>query len=612
MIPHTGAEAELTRIVGGPHPVELYERLTAALTAGAAPEADRAGHGRRTHHALRRLAKALPPARDLLGDPYLLALMSTSTATADPPLYLAALSHYVLCLGSVLSLAGDPAELRSQLDALESGYAKGVFLATETGDAGSHLALRTTARFDAEQREFVLTTPDAGAAKFAGVGALGEPQTAVVCARLQTAHQDCGVFSFLVNLCDEQGLLPGVRISAPLDLGTLPLDHALVRFDGVRLPYRNWLRDTARIDDHGTFHDPLLGPDARLHRTLSVGQALWATLPSALAAMARQCAVLTLRHSTHRRSNGRLAPGSPVLAYRIQQHAVLGALAESFALTCMGNAALDAWQRSPGAARSAGTAFSPWAAVDPVLSVYKAHAASTTARLAAECQHRCGLAGYLDLNRLAAYQGFAHAFDSAGGDNRLILLDTGLTLAERPRPADGGTAPPSRIPPRSLTWWPTAARAHEARLTAGLRRALHRGEEHGLRGLELWNPLLTTAYELGAAHASRLAAEQVARTVGEVRDPELAAALRPLAALYGVAEARRLSGGLLSTQVLGPGTVRALPRAMDELCDLLLPRLRLLEGVMGSPGTGRPVPLGAADYARALADSLAWSSGGRA
>ncbi|MGW1376848.1 acyl-CoA dehydrogenase family protein [Streptomyces sp. NPDC002446] len=604
---------ELEDLINGASPDPLRGRLLTALKAtGEPPAAGSADRAHHIHRRLRRLAETLPPPAELLRDPQRLALFSECVAVADPPLYMAALSHYALCLGSVIALTDDPARLGSQWDALASARSKGVFMVTEIGDASSHLGIRTTAAFDPHTGEFVLSTPGPGAAKFSSVGSSRMPQTAVVCARLLTGGADRGVFSFVVDLTDEHGPLPGVEISRGIELPSLPLDYALVRFHGVRLRHEQWLADRARIDRAGTFHDPLGTPQARLQRTLCVGQVLWATLPSAMAAMARECAVRALRFSARRPAHGRLAPGASVLAFRNQQHALLGCLAESFALTCAGRTAREIWTRSRATAAgrtatAAGTdemTFAPWTAVDRPLAVLKAHTVRGTARVAAECQHRSGVAGFLHPNLLAGYHGFAHAFDSAGGDSQLIVLDAGRALAEEGGPAPGAGGPAPDVPVDHPAWWPAVTRAQEAWLTAELHRSLERRTQSGLSGLELWNPLLDAARELGEAYGSRLVAESLSGALAAVDDPGLLAALRPLAALYGAVEARRLSGRLLATGVLGPSTVRALPAVLDGLCDRLLPHLPLLEEALSAPRGAPPAPLGADDYAAALTESL--------
>ncbi|MFF2808374.1 acyl-CoA dehydrogenase [Streptomyces sp. NPDC058000] len=612
MTTYTQPLGELGEIVSGSRPYTLRSRLLTALAADREETAHTPEDpARRVHRRLRLIVDNLPTVGELFRDPEQLAVVGECVALADPPLYMAVLNHYVLCLGSVVTLTDDPAALGRPWQALATGRAKGVFLVTEVGDAGSHLGIRTTARFDPDTREFVLDTPVLGAAKFSSVGGSGVPQSAAVCARLVVDGTARGVFSFVVELTDAAGPRPGVTVSPSIGMPSLPLDYALVRFDGVRVPYVQWLRDRAHIDADGTFHDPLGGPDARLQRTLSVGQILWATLPSAVAAMARQCAVAALRFSAHRRAHGRLAPGVRVLEFRNQQHALLGALAESFALTCAGRTAREIWARSRTAAahraparRTEGMTFSPWTAVDRPLAVLKAVTVRGAARVAAECQHRCGLAGFLHPNLLDGYHGFAHAFDTAGGDSQLILLDAGRALAQERGGGAGRTVPPVDVPADQPGWWPAVARAQEGCLRDELQRSVRRGVQAGRTGLELWNPLLDTAHGLGEAYGARLVADATAAAVEAVHDPELRCVLRPLAALYGAVEARRAAGRLLAAGTLAPATVRALPTVIDGLCDRLLPHLPLLCEAMGAPSGAVPAPLGADDYAAALYDFL--------
>ncbi|MGW7518614.1 acyl-CoA dehydrogenase family protein [Streptomyces sp. NPDC054796] len=618
------ALAELHRIIDGTGPPRLRERLAEALAADASEPSGAADtKPSLTHRQLRALAQALPSPWELCENPEALVTLNEQVALADPVLCMAVINHYVLCLNSVLSLSADPAALASEVEDLGAGRTKGTYLVTEIGEAGSHLCPRTTAEFDPTRREFVLRTPDSGAAKFSGVGRTRTPQSAVVVARLLAGGTDRGVFSFLVDLSDASGPAPGVELSDVLAVRDLPVSSALVRFDGVRLPYERWLGDGATIDAEGVFHDPLPSPEARHQRTLHVGRTLWGTLPTAMAAMARTCAVRALRHAAHRSSHGRLAPGSPVLAYRPQQHALLGALAESFALTCAGNAAREMWLRTmedphrTATGAGAESAFAPWASVDAALAVHKVLAVDGAARVTAECQHRSGLGGFLEINGLPGYRGFAHSFVSAGGDNRLIMLDTGRSLAEQPPPEQppsgrGVSGSPVTEPVDSPDWWPAVAAALEHDLTTRLHHELKDREKLGLSAFELWNPLLEHARELGEAHADQLAATAVARTLADVGSPELRAALEPLAALYGTLQAGRQAGALLASGVLTPETVRSLAQVRDRLCDRVRSHLPLLEAAMAPPERSGTAPLGRPKYAEALAGSLGWHRGGAA
>ena len=621
-----GAREELARLVHGPCTPAYLESLRELLTQGPEPgAAERHGsRGSRSVQSLLRLVRGLPPARRLFQDPAQLAALHSWAVVADPALCMAALLHYQLCLTSMLELAPDHGELKESFEAFESGATTSGYLITEVGQSNSHLATGTRADFDAATREFVLHTPEPGAAKFGAIHRTGLPHSAVVLARLFVASADCGVFAFVVDLSDADGPLPGVEISSPVDLVSLPLNYAQIRFHHLRLPYRRWLRDSADISEQGSFHDPLGSTDRRLQRTLCTGQALWGVLPSAAAAAARQAAVLALSYSRRRRTQGRLAPGTPLLEYRTQQHSLLGAVADAFALTCAAERARSLWAESlapnaAGAPQSDGTAqpdgamaFGPWAAVSSPLAAYKALAVGEAARITADCQLRCGFSGHLDINRLAAYHGFFHAFISAGGDNQLILYDLGRALALASSPDDGPPPGPNRPEPADPAWWPTVIRAHEQLLAQQLNRAQAEAARPGRSDFEVWNPLLERAAELGRAHAERLAADDVSRTLARVQDPQLRSVLALLAALHGTAAAGRWTGSLLASETLQPAEVRCLTRETDRLCDRLLPWLPLLEDAFGYPAEVSGAPLAAADYNRAWASTLTWQHGGAA
>ncbi|MDO0909388.1 acyl-CoA dehydrogenase [Streptomyces sp. DT2A-34] len=609
----TATHDELHRLVHGPVDPAFLASLHKALATGPEPQtAASVGDGERILRRLRVLGELLPPARRLFDEPAQLATVHAWSAVADPSLCLAALVHYLLCLGSMAQLSGESEPLETHMAALESGRAKGVYLITEVGRANSHLAPGTRADFDPGTGGFVLHTPDPRAAKFGSAGTRGVPQTAVVLARLFVGGTDRGVFAFVVGLTDGDGLLPGIEMSSPLGLSALPLDYVQVRFHHVRVPYAHWLGDGARIGDDGAFHDPAGSADLRLQRTLRVGQGLWATMPAVAAATSRQAAVLAVNYARQRRTQGRLAPGAPLLSYRTQQRAVLGALADAFALTCAAHRAAGLWAESATGPQlrpaDAAMGFTPWTAVHQPLAAYKAVAVRTAARVIADCRRRCGFAGHLDVNRLAAYHGFHHAFDPAGGDSQLIFYDIGRALAEQRSPAPASPTPPDP-PPVSPHWWATVVRRHEALLTGRLRQLSDPGARD-TADFDVWNPLLEEAGELGGTHAMRLVAEDLTRVLDRIQDRTLTDALTPLAALHGVMTARRWAGPLLTLGTLGRTDIEALSGAADRLCDAVLPHLPLLTEAFAHPEDLVGAPMAATDCTAAMDATLTWTRGG--
>lgn len=604
------AHDELRQLLHGPCDPSFLSSLHKVLAADPRPDADRTGSaGKSLLHRLGQLGTLLPPADRLLDTPDRLATVHAWAAVADPSLCLAALVHHMLCLGSMTRLGSPPDPRR---ESLLTGRAKGVYLITEAGQANSHLATRTRAEYDPRTGDFVLHTPDPGAAKFGSAGTLDVPQTAVVLAQLVVAGVERGVFAFVVDLTGDHGPLPGIELSSPLGLGALPLDYVLVRFQHVRVPHNDWLADGAAVGDDGAFHDPAGDSEQRLQRTLRVGQGLWAAMPAVAAATTRQSAVQAVNYARQRSTQGRLAPGVPLLAYRTQQRAVLGALADAFALTCASGGARAVWSDSlaaPAPRAGDGTGamgFTPWAAVSRPLAAYKAVAVRTAARVTRDCQSRCGFSGHLDVNRLAVYHGFHHAFDAAGGDSRLIFYDIGRALAEAGSASAGHTPPP---PPSvaSPRWWPAIVRRHQEALTRDLAERLRAaGPDVTFEG---WNPLMEDAGLLGEVYADALVAEDVARTLDGIRDRDLAQALGPLAALHGVTTARRRVGSLLAHGTLRPADARALTAVADELCDAIVPVLPLLTEVFAYPEDLAAAPLAAADYNAALRATLTWTRG---
>lgn len=606
----------LHSLLHGACPPTFLAALHQALRHDPAPVgADPSGRDAHLTRRLRRLAESLPTAREMFRTPAQLAALIAWSAAAEPALCMTLINHTILGLGSMVHLAPDHTPLDKKFEQLESVQAKCSYLITEVGQSNSHLATRTRAVFDPHTREFVLTTPDPEAVKFSSVAAHGIPRTGVALARLMVAGGDCGVFPFVVDLSDESGLLPGVEMTGPVELSALPLDYAQVRFDGIRLPWEHWLRDDATLSADGVFHDPLGSPDRRLQRTLCVGQGLWGTLPAAAAALARQAGVLAVRYARTRRTQGRLAPGTALLEYRSHQHAVLGALADAFALTCSAANALELWttslstttENSP--ADSDTMAFAPWSAVSRPLSAYKAHSTREAARVVALCQRHCGFAGLLDTNRLAAYRGFLQAFDPAGGDNQLIFYDLGRALVEEPPPPAEATSVPS---PRDSQWWEQLMLRHTGRLAHRLARRRDESAaagHHPKDSFAVWNPLLDEAAELGTAYAAHLAAKDVVRVLASLSDVRTRTALEPLAALHGVLAAHRHAGSLLAAGTLVSGDLDALARLTDELCDAVLPHLSWLEDAFALPPGIAAAPLGAEDYGDALSRTLNWKRG---
>lgn len=554
------------------------------------------------------LAASLNTVSEQLGDyDYLSAVLNTA-AVAKPPLFMSALLHYTLCGGTLIN-AGNYDKDNKYLQGLSDGGSKGVYLITEIGSSGSHMNTRTRAVYEPTQRAFVITTPDSSGIKFSSVGSHGGPCVSIVFARLIHAGNDQGVYPFVVPLTGKKGPLPGVDVSQPLDISDLPLKYSLIKFSGVRVPYDNWLSSGASIDTE-CFHDPNSRKEERLTRGISAGGTImYAMIPGAMAAISRVSSVLALRYSSQRISNGRLAPGSALITYRTQQSTLLASLAESLALTCVAREA----HRLLGSRdddKHRGTksmTFAPWTSVNSHLALYKAISSEGAVRSVTASQRRCGVHGMLRTNKVSEYAGLARSFITAGGDNHLIFLDTGMSIAESDTPYS--THYDSDLDVMSPEWWPGVSLSYRGYLTKSLRDDINKSNANGI---DLWNPLLGDAENLGRIHGLHLTARVLADTVKSIKDHDLRSVLNLLVSLYGVNQAKLLSGPLLSFGIITPKIDRSFTRVINNICVQLIQHLPLLYKMSGFPKDVIDSPLDASNYAASLSDALTWSTGGPA
>ncbi|GAA4062907.1 acyl-CoA dehydrogenase [Actinomadura miaoliensis] len=546
-----------------------------------------------TYRRLRHAGLAAPPAARLLDDPPLLCALLDRAATADPALFHLMLLHYTLALGPVLRFGdhehhgrdgrdeqdGDDGRgPRPEREALESMASYGALLMTEVGRSNSHLSPRTLARYDAASGDFVLSTPDARAAKFpTNTGHPGLPKTAAIYATLVHEGVERGVFVFVAPLRREDGsVCDGVRIVPAPEVSGLQVDYAAVRLDGLRVPYRAWLRDGARIDADGSFHDPAGGPAQRLTRSMGVAPPVWRAVISMSAAVTRASAAILLRHSADRTTLGRLAPRRALTDYRNQREAVLEALASAYALTAVARRVTAPSPPAPGVqpdlqAQAGGgpvTAWAPWSAVDRDLALLKAAATAEAHETVSRCRVHAGAPGFAATDRLNGYRALAHAYTNAGGDNQLILFDTARAMAEldryRPPPVAGTV--PDEGDLASPRVWSHLARSLERASRERLATRVRAARRDGADAFTAWNDNLALAARTATACADRVLLEIAAEACAS--DPAVA----PLLRLYALRWAERRAGALLNEGVAAAGLLDRVEELRRRVCDEVMPR----------------------------------------
>lgn len=176
----------------------------------------------------------------------LLTIMESPCLIWAPGLSPLLASHYNLCLGTILTLAGENRNLLNQyIDDLIKLKSKGIYMVTELDTGNNAMSLETQAHYNKEAKEFIINTPVVGACKFMPYLASNRhPKLAVVMARLWTEGKDCGVHPFVIQCRDHDGkLLSGIKTSelSVVDMHTAQVDHSITAFHEVRIPYYAFL-----------------------------------------------------------------------------------------------------------------------------------------------------------------------------------------------------------------------------------------------------------------------------------------------------------------------------------------------------------------------------------
>ena len=547
---------------------ELF-RQEIFLTGDGSPAEDR---NVLTYRRLRAVAEALGLDRELAADPDRLHPLLARAAVTDPSLFHVLGVHMGAGIGVIAQYGG--AAAHDLLARLESGAAVACVLITEEGRGSSHIAQRTHAVFDPTTRDFVLDSPDDGAHKLpCTAGLSGVPKIGVTTAAVVVGGVERGVFSFAVELSDENGARPGVTITPLAPSLLLPGDHAAVSFRGVRVPFDHWLADGARIDASGGFRDRLGDPDARLLRTLGFVSNMQAGASAGAAAVARAAVGSAIREAYQRTTMGRLNPGATVISYRTHQQALFPALATAYAL---GRLVEHARSTHPNAAADLGAmSSSPWAAANRLTALVKVRATEAAAEVVRTCLTH-GTAQTLLTSPLAAYQGLVQGYALAAGSNQLIKLDAGRAMAEGSgyQPPDTALANRGSRDLLDPELWPHLLCSREALLHGRLVESLEDGAADG-NEFARWNPRMPTAVELADAHLDRLMLECVLAGTGAVKDAAGAGA-EPLCALVAIELIRPHLGWYLCAGLLGTGQANLVDNTLASLCDRIAPRGRAL------------------------------------
>lgn len=287
-------------------------------------------------------------------------------------------------------------------------------------------AIETRADYDAQTREFVLTSPTPSSTKFmiGNVGVHGE--IVVLMAQLYIAGERKGVHAFVVPLrrCDSGDVLPGVDIGdVGLKSSWNEVDNAWIRFRGMRIPRENLLNRFADVSEDGQYSCSLPTQNKLFSATMGqllVGRINYVGAPLIALQIALSTAV---RYSLSRRqfSPSPSQTELPIMHYSTQYLVLMNTLAKTISLQFAKNNMVSRFYTDKHDTELL-------AEYHAVLSGLKAYVCEWAYIQLGQLRVMCGGGGIMRSNGIGALHNYFDVFQTAEGDRTVLYQQLGKYL----------------------------------------------------------------------------------------------------------------------------------------------------------------------------------------
>jgi acyl-CoA oxidase len=534
--------------------------------------------------------------------------------------------HFGLFGGAILHL-GTHHHHDAYLADLVTADLLGCFAMTESGHGSNVQALGTTATYDADAGEFVITTPDQASRKDYIGNAARHAAVAVVFAQLEIGGESEGVHAFVVPIRDARGNpLPGVTIEddGP-KMGLKGVDNGRLSFDAVRVPRANLLNRYADVSEDGAYSSPIDNRGRRFFTMLGTLVQGRVCVGGAGINAAKVALTIAVKYALFRRQFGE--PGGPeelLLDYGTHQRRLFPLLARTYALHFAQEVlALELHEVFSSEEIAGGEeAERRRRALESRAAGTKALGTWHATRTIQECREACGGAGYLSVNRFAALKADTDVFTTFEGDNHVLLqlvakglltdyassfedLDqlgmvrfvAGLaveTVVERtaahkllerikdvlPGGDDGWDQESGLLDPNYQL---AMFRWREEHMLSSVARRLKRGMDGELDAVQVFSQSQDHVIGAARAHVERLVLEAFVDKVAAQPEGDNRVALALLCDLFALSTIETDRGWFMEHGRLSSQRAKAITREVSSLCRLVRPLAADLVDALGVP-----------------------------